>query len=157
MKKRAKNEGSIYQRKSDKRWVAQYHMPGKAKPTVKYCKTKAEAVAKLKELVVADNAKTYVENSKITISDWLAYWMPEYIQGEISDNWYARKLDLIRIHIDPEIGHLQMQKVTATIIKNLYRKLALSGNKHKARMKLVKESLLLDYQLEVSSIFNNIL
>lgn len=133
MSKRAKNEGSIYQRKSDKRWVVQYHMPGKDKPIIKYCKTESEAVAKLKELVVADSTKTYIENSKITISEWLAYWMPEYIQGEVSENWYARKLDLIRVHIDPEIGHLQMQKATATDIKNFYRKLASSGNKNKVK------------------------
>ena len=46
--------------------------------------------------------------------------MAVYVQDEISDNWYKRKLDLIRLHIDPELGHFQLQKIITSDIKLYY-------------------------------------
>jgi len=133
MKRRANNEGSIWQRKSDGRWVVQYPIPGQPKPVIKYCKSEGEAVAKLHELVVAAKTDTYVPPSNITLSQYLRDWMIENIEGNVSTNWYARKMDMIRVHIDPEIGKKEMQRVTTKDIKEFYKKLATSGNKNRAK------------------------
>ena len=87
----------------------------------------------LKELMLADKTNTYVAPKAMILSEWLAYWMPAYVQDDVSANWYARKSDMIRIHIDPDIGRKKMQQLTHSDIKEFYRKLAKSGNKHKAR------------------------
>lgn len=133
VKRRANNEGSIYQRNSDNRWVVHFPMPGRPKPIVLYCKTEQEAVGKLHELITAYRTGTYVDPNGITLSEWLKYWMPLYVQDEISENFYARKLDLIRLHIDPEIGHIKLQKLIPADIRLFYKKLLKSGKKVKVK------------------------
>jgi len=129
-KRRDNGEGSIYQRQSDGRWVVQYPMPGHVKRIYKYCKSKQEALDVHKELVAADITKTYIGRNNIKLSEWLDYWMRVYIEGNVSTNWYARKKDMIRIHINPELGQRVMQKITPLEIKEFYKKLAKSGNKN---------------------------
>lgn len=131
MKKRANNEGTIYQRKSDGRWVVRYPVPDQPKPIVKYCKSEEEAVVKLKELVIAVGTDTYVAPANTTLSQYLRDFMVENIEGNVSTNWYARKMDMIRVHIDPDIGQKEMQKITTKDIKEFYKMLAKSGNKNK--------------------------
>lgn len=131
MKRRANNEGSMWQRKSDGRWVVQFSMPDQPKPIVKYCKSKEEAVAKLHALVVAAKTDTYVSPTNITLSQYLQKWMIENIEGDVSANWYARKMNMIKVHIDPDIGQKAIQKITTRDIKEFYKKLAKSGNKSK--------------------------
>lgn len=133
MKKRANNEGSIYQRQSDKRWVVHFPMPGRTKPIRVYCKTEQEAVTKLHDLVTAYRTGTYVDPNDITLSEYLKQWMPLYVEDEISDNFYKRKLDLIRLHIDPGIGSIQLQKLLPSDIKLFYKKLLKSGKKVKIK------------------------
>jgi len=133
MKRRSNNEGTIFQRKSDDRWVVRYPMPGKAKPIEVYSKTEQEAVGKLHDLITAYKTGTYIDPNDITLSKWLQQWMPLYVQDEISVNFYARKLDLIRIHIDPEIGQIQLQKLLTTDIKLFYKKLLKTGKKVKVK------------------------
>lgn len=134
MKRRANNEGSIYQRKSDKRWVVQFPMPGRPKPIVAYCKSEQEAVEKLHELVTAYKTGTYVDPNDITLGEWLQRWMSVYMEGEISNNWYARKLDLIRLHIEPyDISQTALQKLIPADIKLHYKKLLKTGKKVKVK------------------------
>lgn len=131
MKRRKNNEGSVFRRKSDGRWVVRYPIPGQPKPIMKYCKSEEEAVAKLKELIIAVGTDTYVAPADITLSQYLRDWMIENIEGNVTINWYERKMDMIKVHIDPGIGQIEMQKVTTKDIKEFYKQLAESGNKNK--------------------------
>lgn len=129
MKRRSNNEGTIFQRKSDDRWVVRLPVKGRPKPIEVYCKTEGEAVDRLHELITAFRTGTYVDPDNITLSQWLKRWMVVYVQDEVSDNWYKRKLDLIKKHIDPELGQLQLQKVLNSDIKLHYKKLMKTGKK----------------------------
>jgi len=59
--------------------------------------------------------------------------MTVYVEGEVSINWYARKQEIIRIHINPDLGQRVIQKITPLEIKEFYKKLAKSGNKNKIK------------------------
>lgn len=131
MKRRANNEGSIWRRKSDGRWVVQFPMPNQPKPIIKYCKSEEEAVEELHALVVAAKTDTYVAPTGLTLSQYLHDWMIENIEGNVSANWYARKMNMIEVHIDPDVGQKAIQKITTKDIKEFYKKLAKSGNKSK--------------------------
>lgn len=135
MKRRSNNEGSIYQRKSDKRWVVQLPIPGRHKPIVRYCKTEKAAVNKLHDLVVEHKTGTYIEPDNIALGEWLKEWMPKYVQDTISDDFYLRKQDLIRLHIDPYIGAIKLQKLIEDDITVLYKKLLKTGKKVKVKDK----------------------
>ncbi len=129
MKKRADHEGTIFQRSSDKRWVVQFTIPDKQKRISKYAKSEKEAVQKLHELITKYNTGTYVDPNAITLRKWLDQWMPIYVEDNVSPNTYARKLDLIRIHINPGIGDIQLQKLIPTDIQLFYKKLLKKGKK----------------------------
>jgi hypothetical protein len=101
------------------------------KPIVKYCKSEEEAVAALHDLVVAAKTDTYVAPNDLTLSQYLRDWMVENIEGTVSKNWYARKMNMIKVHIDPDIGQKAIQKIITRDIKEFYKKLARSGNKSK--------------------------
>jgi len=133
LRRRANNEGSIYQRQSDKRWVVHFPVEGRPKPIIAYCKTESEAVDKLHELITAFRTGSYVDPKNITLSQYIRTYLNVNAEGIISDNWYMRKLDLVRIHIDPEIGQYQLQKITPSDIKLFYKKLQKSGSKRKAK------------------------
>ena len=128
MKRRANNEGSIYQRQSDKRWVVHYPMPGRDKPIVKYCKTEREAVKTLRELVRSD---AYINPNTTTLSEWMEKWLLDYVEGTISDNFYLRKKDLVRLHVDPYIGKNRLQKLMTDDIRAYYKRLLRTGKKIK--------------------------
>lgn len=130
MKRRSNNEGSIYQRQSDKRWVAHYQMPGKDKPIVKYCKTEKEAVKTLRDLVRSD---AYINPNTTTLSEWLEKWLLDYVEGTISDNFYLRKKDLVRLHVDPYIGKNKLQKLMTDDIVAYYKRLLKTGKKIKTK------------------------
>lgn len=134
MKKRADGEGSIFKRK-DGRWVVQFPIPDQPKPLYLYYKSQEEALKKFKELTTAVETDTYVAPTNITLSQYLRDWMIENIEGNVSTNWYMRKMDMIRVHIDPEIGDKEIQKITTKDIKEFYKKLAVSGNKNKVKNK----------------------
>jgi integrase len=131
MKRRANNEGSIWRRNSDGRWVVQYKIPNQPKPITKYCKSEEEAVAQLHALIVAAKTDTYVAPSDLTLSQYLRDWMIDNLEGNVSANWYARKMNMIEVHIDPDIGQKAIQQITTRDIKEFYKKLAKSGNKSK--------------------------
>lgn len=130
MKRRSNNEGSIYQRQSDKRWVVHYPMPGRDKPIVKYCKTEKEAVKTLRELVRSD---AYIDPNTTTLSEWMEKWLLDYVEGTISDNFYLRKKDLVRLHVDPYIGKIRLQKLMTDDIRAYYKRLLRSGKKVKTK------------------------
>jgi len=102
-------------------------MPGCDKPICKYCKSQAEAVKKLKELYVAEKTNTFIKPIKMTLGEWLDYWMESYVLGEVSPTWYARKHDIIRLHIKPGLGDIRLQKVTPLKVQQFYKRISSSG------------------------------
>jgi len=68
-------EGSVYRRKSDGRWVAQYR-DANDKIRYIYRRTKADAKKALRE-ALQDRDDGYVPADKLTVGKYLGAWMEE--------------------------------------------------------------------------------
>jgi len=125
-KKRGNRECSVTKLK-DGRWEGKYTIgrdpyTGKVKRATVYGKTRQEASEKLNLLISQVQMGVFVEPNKVTVGQWLSKWMDIYQQPKISENFFRRKKDLIRIHIAPILGSVLLSKLRPSDIQSLYKK-----------------------------------
>lgn len=131
---RKRYEGGIWYRESENRWFIRVPVQGRKKPIIAYAKTEEEAVAKKNEIIAAYYTGNYIDKNNITLTQWLYKWLPVYVEDTISVNFYYRKLNLIKVHIElDEIGKTPLQKLTSFDFKAFYKKLQKTGKKTKTK------------------------
>lgn len=130
--KRGNNEGSIRERKKGQ-WEGRVTIGRKPDGTPKrvsfYGTSRKEVADKITDALSKLQNGTFVEPNKVTLGQWLDKWMEVYQQGTISPNFYARRQDLIRIHIKPALGNTQLLKLKPADIKKFYNDLEKNGRK----------------------------
>ena len=119
MKHRGRGEGSVYKRK-DGRWTSSISL-GTGKRISFYGKTKKEVLEKLKQAQLEQQKGTLVTSSDQTVGQFLTQWL-EYRKPAIRIRTYERYEQLVRIHLIPEVGNIQLKKLTAIHLKNLQAK-----------------------------------
>lgn len=88
--------------------------------------TKKEAQKALAEKVNELNSNTYIEPSKITVSQALDEWFAVAVKPVLKPN--TQRGYLVNIgHIKKGIGHINLQKLTAVQIQNFYSELENKG------------------------------
>ena len=120
--KRANGEGMIRQRKN-KTWEARYTV-GKddnGKPIVKsiYGKTQREVAQKLTAITNDLNNGLYVSPDEITVGQWFDIFLADYNKG-VKASTRAQYEYQVRQNIKPNIGNIQLQKLTAPMIQRFY-------------------------------------
>lgn len=115
-KKRGQNEGSIYQRKKDGRWVGAIDLgwqSGKRRRKYVYGPTQQSVVERMAD--ERKNAKdgTLVLDERQTVAKFLESWLDECARPKVRPNTLRRYRDLVRLHIKPEIGQVPLAKLTA--------------------------------------------
>ena len=73
MAKRSNNDGSVYQRQADGRWVGQITINGKKK--YKYSKTKREATAWINEMRQQIEQGITARSMEMSLKEYLAEWL----------------------------------------------------------------------------------
>ncbi len=117
MTKRAKNEGSIFQRKSDGRWVGRVQIgvdatTGRKKTKTVYGTTETEVLGKLTALRMQAGKSLDFERQKDTLSAHLAWWLENEVEPNRAANTYRRYETEVRLNIVPLIGPLKLQAIT---------------------------------------------
>ena len=128
-KKRINGEGSIYQRKSDGRWVGQFKdqaVPGGGIRYV-YAKTQQEALKKLKEEMARAQARLLADTGRTTVAEYLGWWTENVVRGEVAHRTYHNYLSQIRNHIVPRLGKKRLRDLKLEDAEGLYRSMAASG------------------------------
>lgn len=86
--------------------------------------TKREAQVECSRLITGITEGLYVEPSKMTVCDWVTEWLkagaPGRKQKKVSQRSLERYGQLLRTHVVPALGSLQLQKLPATRIDQLY-------------------------------------
>ena len=112
--------GSIYQRKTDGRWVAQIeldrHPDGRRNKKHFYGKTKKEAQLKLNEFLKKGDVE---EESKRLVSELITEWLHDFKSTNLKPTSYDRLECTIKNHIIPTIGDLPINKLEARDIQKL--------------------------------------
>ena len=122
MTKRANGEGTIRQRKNglwEGQYVAGKNENGKKIRRSVYGRTQKEVVQKLNAITNDLNKGIYIEPDCITVAQWFDIWLKDY-SGSIKDSTKAQYEYQARCNINPVLGDIKLQKLTAPMIQRLY-------------------------------------
>jgi len=117
-------EGSVYQRQSDGRWVAQYR-DAKDKVRYIYRKTKAEAKKALRE-ALQDRDDGFVPTDKLTVGLYLEEWMEER-RNTVSHRTWRVQESMLRNRVKRHIGNCRLCRLSAKDVRQMYRGLLADG------------------------------
>ena len=132
-RKRKNGDGTIRQR-SDGRWegryVVGYDERGYPKTKSVLAKTKRECADKLSALKEElGGIKSGKLKADMRFGDWMDYWFENHAKSKIrpttQDN-YSRQ---IRLHINPELGQIPLNKLSQNDLQQFYAQLKKSGRK----------------------------
>src|SRR5450759_5036213 len=119
-KRAGRGEGSLYQRKSDKRWVASFLVEETGKRQYLYRDTRKEAYDALHEALQAQKQGTLATGPKQKLKDYLVRWFDEVQKPNLRDSAIERYENCIYKHILPALGHIELQKLTAQHVQSFY-------------------------------------
>lgn len=126
-KRRGRGEGSIY-RRADGLWVASVVVGHKAdgKPVRRpvYGRTKAIAQEKLRKLLAGE---TPVPTARATLAAYLPAWL-EAARPALEETSYADYERAVRLVLVPRLGHVELAKLTAAHVRQLYADMAAAGD-----------------------------
>lgn len=122
-KKRGHGEGSIRKRK-DGKWEARAtvgHTPeGKPRRVSKYFKTRKAAQDWLAQVAHEMHTGMFTEPAKITLGEWLGRWLETYQKNRVAVTTYELYEMLIRLHIGPAVGNIELSKLRPVDLQRLY-------------------------------------
>ena len=114
MSKRRPSGDGMVRKKEDGRWegriVIGHKENGDSIFRYIYAPTQKELTAKLRQEITAYQGVDLTEDSKLTLSEWLDYWLDTIMAGTIRPstlNGYRRYADL---YIKPYLGDKQISK-----------------------------------------------
>ena len=110
----SKGSGTIRQRK-DGTWEARYTVgrdPGSGKQKQKsvYGKTEAEVAQKLRTITHEIDIGTYLEPSRMSVSQWLKIWLNEYT-GAVKENTLVSYRIQVEHNICPLLGAINLKNI----------------------------------------------
>lgn len=123
-KRREKGDGSIYQRASDKMYVAYARLPSGKKKYL-YAKTRAEVSKKLKALQRQIEQGTLVTAKPESVEAYLRYWLDIH-KGRVKASTivsYSNHLQRVYLYI----GKIKLQKLTADQLQRMYHAFQQNG------------------------------
>ncbi len=124
MAKRGNGEGSIRQRKNglwEGLYVSGRDSEGKIQRKSVYGKTKREVIEKLAAITNDIRTGVFLPPDKITVSEWSKIWIKDYLV-DVTDSTKNQYDYQFRIHINPELGSVKLQKLTGAMIQSFYQK-----------------------------------
>lgn len=161
--RRGKNEGSVFQRKSDGKWVGQvtvgYH-PENGKPVREYCYANTrEEVAHWVALKVATepNREGRVITDDLLLKDFLHQWLTSFKVYEVSSRTMELYYSSERLHIVPALGNLPIANVSPVQVQTFLYQLQADKQLSRRTISLVRSVLIqmYDYAIDMRLVENN--
>ena len=126
-KRRANGKGSIRKR-PDGRWEGRYTAgrdPETGKTVYKNVlgKTQAEVKAKLKQAIQENAEVDTLKVEQYTVGQWMDIWFESYAKIKVRPSSHQTYRGYIDNHIKPNIGKIQLNKLTTLELQKLYKKL----------------------------------
>ena len=120
-KKRGNGEGSIY-RRANGTWAAQYTIwtaEGRKRCSVSG-KTRMEVSRKLTEAMANRDSGLVYNAGKLTAGEYLDKWLSDSVKGTVKETTYANYSYIIRTHICPAFGRMQLKNLTPAHVRGFY-------------------------------------
>ena len=97
-----------------------------------YGKTKKEVLDQIKKAQREQEQGALVPVSKQTVKQFLEHWLENVHKQRIKQSSYIKYRKALNYHILPELGHIQLQKLTSEHIDVFYAKLLSKGKSPKS-------------------------
>lgn len=126
-KRRGNGEGSVYRRK-DGLWVGQYKVqtPNGTKTKYIYAKTRKNAAKRLAEAITDRDKGIVFDSEALSLEEYLSNWLAS-VEGTIRPRAYLRYEQSCRLHINPCLGSIKLQKLRPMQLQDLYSEKLRSG------------------------------
>lgn len=137
-RRRLRDEGSIYQRASDQRWVGVVDVgiiDGRrirktvTAPTLRELKPKFAA---LKE-----SLSSGVDDDHMTVSTWVRKWLDEVAPGRNRDSTLHTYRLYVKKWIDPHLGRVQLSKLRPDHVRGMLRAMEADGKADATRRQVL--------------------
>jgi integrase len=135
--RRGRGEGTVYQRK-DGRWSASFYLENRKRKTV-YGNTRKEAYEKLQKALMEYRQGLLATGPRQTVKQYLEYWLEHVHKQSIRLHTYIKVRELLDLHILPQLGHLQLQKLTIQHVQAFYS--TLQGKLSPSRVRFIHSTL----------------
>jgi len=122
--KRGHRSGSVYQRSSDQRWVAQVTLAGHHQ--MAYFHSQAEAQRWLSFALLQIHQKKSISTTQLPLSVYLETWLEQMALG-LRLKTLIQYRQVITHHILPELGDLLIQELRPAQIQSFYQLKAQAG------------------------------
>jgi integrase len=124
-KRRGHGEGSIFERKSDRKsrtkpWVAQVTLETGKKKTIGYFRTRQEAQVALRKALNELEQGTLLLERDQSVRDYLEHWLEFVHKPSIRLTTYLLYQRILRTHILPALGHIPLRRLQPEHIERLY-------------------------------------
>lgn len=157
MAKRAKNEGTIFQRKSDGRWVGRIQIgfdavTGRKKTKSVYGRTEQEVVGKLASLRMQTGKALDFERQKDTLAAHLNWWLENEVKPDRAGQTYREYELAVRRYVVPFIGGIKLSRLNARDISQWMADMARSdftNNTRKRALRVLRVALNRAIKLQV--------
>jgi integrase len=110
------NSGTIRKRR-DGRWEGRITVgitaDGKQKRRSYYGETKGEVRKLINSALQSLGTKTYVDPNRITVGEWLDYWVKKYAAPKWREKTLEVSTSYIRLHIKPALGKIRLTDLTS--------------------------------------------
>lgn len=123
--KRGNKEGSVYQRKEDKRWVGSITLDN-GKRKVFYGKTRDEVQKKVNKALYEQQHGKLIVAPQQTLAQYLEYWLKVH-KNNIRPRSHERYEEIVRLHLVPTLGKVKLDKLTPQHLDVLYTSKLESG------------------------------
>jgi integrase len=115
--KRGQGEGGIY-RRNDGRWEAKFRLDGSRRSV--YARTRKEVVERMRDALDAHEEGLRVTSPKDTVATFFAEWLAA-MQPTLRARTFDRYEQYVRIHILPELGRIQLQRISPKHLQAAYK------------------------------------
>ena len=88
---------------------------------------KKQAQRRLRELLTELDGGIVPSNERIRMRDWLERWMSECVVGHLSQATEDRYRGIVQNHLQPGLGHIELNKLSPSHVQALQQKLLEQG------------------------------
>jgi hypothetical protein len=117
-KRRVNGEGSVY-RRGDGRVVGEYE-DANGKHRYFSGKTKAEVRQKLRKVLADRDAGIAYDSENLTVGAYLHRWL-DAVKGSVRERTWERHEQVVRVHLEPTIGGVKLDRLIALQVQSVYR------------------------------------
>lgn len=120
--RRGRGEGSVYYRKSDKRWVAAVdfgYVNGKRARKVRYGQTRKEAWEKLQEVLRDGSRGSGLPTKEQTVGQFLDAWLAEVVKPSVRPKTFRSYGGIVRLHLTPCLGRHRLGNLSPQHVQQM--------------------------------------